>query len=296
MKFRCKISNEGVKILLSLVLSLLKIHDQATVLLSDDYIRLVIISDELIENPRIYIELSSSLLCSEYRIESQHVQNTIIFELSLAIFAKALASGKYSTHSIFKLTKKDGKPYFTMECKASESLLSIDLIHDLPIQLIRVYDFSLYVPPTISKPPIAFTLPKNRILKTLIERLTKINKIVYLIAQAYSSSHKLLEGSSNSSSPGRTIQQQQHASDSVEGRGLAQYGQLKIQADNHNVKIQSFLNNLLISNKLDNIEGDDHVVGDTVKHHPVVVSVYSKKLTSILDYHMIPHLEASLCK
>lgn len=280
MKFRCKISNEGVKILLALVVTISKIHDEATVLLSDDYLRFVIISNQLIENPRIYIELSSALLCSEYRIESQHAQNSIIFDINLNIFAKALSSGKFSTHSIFKLTKKDNKPYFTMECKASESLLSLDLVHDLPIQLVRVYDFSLYVPPTTSKPPISFTLPKNRILKTLVERLTKINKVIFLIAQTYGSNKKTIEGVE--SGPG-----------SIENRGIARYGQLKIQADNYNVKVQSFVNNLLIPTGGDVVADEN---GPTTDKQPVVISVYSKKLSVVLDYHNIPHQEASICK
>jgi hypothetical protein len=309
MKFRCKISNDGIKLLLSILSSFLKIKDTITLLLSDNFIRFAIISDSIVENPRCFIELSTAILCSDYKIESQHPENTIIIEVSLFNLSKALLSGKTSTFSILKLSKKENKPFLTMECKASESLLSIDLTHDIPINLLRIIDLNLYLPPSISKPEIGFILPKGKTFKILIDRLGKLNKVIYLIAQVY-------QGGGGAS--GRTSSVATGGGGwTGNNSGNSKYCQLKLQVENNNVKIQSFVNNLLLSNQLtDNVNGNNHDNGgenkedpeieegrrrnqgrnEGITKDPVVISVHSKKLNLILDYQNIQYHEATLCK
>jgi hypothetical protein len=311
MKFRCKVTNDGLKILNSIVNSLLRIpssssvtgtaSDNVTFVLSEQYLRIAIISENSVENPRAYVELLTQLLCSEYQIESQNENNLILFEINLFLLSKALNSGKYSMNTILKLTKKEGKPYLTMECKAAESLSSVDLFHDIPINLVRVLDFSFFLPPNISKPSIAFQLPKPaKTFKTLVDRMSKLNKILYLVAQSYSSNNN--NGENNSNDSGSAV--------GNNNNNNSRYGQLKLMIENNNVKIQSFVNNLLLSQKLfsssSSSSGTTIVPTTTtssssaspmmITKKPVVISVYSKKFSLILDYQNIAYHEATLCK
>jgi hypothetical protein len=306
MKFRCKISNDGIKLLLSILSSFLKIKDTITLLVSDNFIRFAVISDSIVENPRCFIELSTAILCSDYKIESQHPENTIIIEVSLFLLSKALISGKTSTFSILKLSKKENKPFLTMECKASESLLSIDLTHDIPINLLRMIDLNLYLPPSVSKPEIGFLLPKGKTFRILIDRLGKLNKVIYLIAEVYQGGRGVGVGATPAAptSGGWTG-----------SNGNSKYCQLKLKVENNNVKIQSFVNNLLLSNQLadsgnsssnnndgenkedSDVEGRGRTQGNKgITKDPVVISVHSKKLNLILDYQNIQYHEATLCK
>jgi hypothetical protein len=309
MKFRCKVTNDGLKILNSIVNSLLRIpssssltgtaSDNVTFVLSEQHLRIAIISENSLENPRAYVELLTQLLCSEYQIESQNENNLILFEINLFLLSKALNSGKYSMNTILKLTKKEGKPYLTMECKAAESLSSVDLFHDIPINLVRVLDFSFFLPPNISKPSIAFQLPKPaKTFKILVDRLSKLNKILYLVAQSYSSNNNNNENNNNDS--GAAV-----GNNNNNNNNNSKYGQLKLMIENNNVKIQSFVNNLLLSQKLfssSSSSGTTTVPTTTsssqmmITKKPVVISVYSKKFSLILDYQNIAYHEATLCK
>jgi hypothetical protein len=309
MKFRCKISNDGIKLLLSILSSFLKIKDTITLLVSDNFIRFAVISDSIVENPRCFIELSTAILCSDYKIESQHPENTIIIEVSLFLLSKALLSGKTSTFSILKLSKKENKPFLTMECKASESLLSIDLTHDIPINLLRMIDLNLYLPPSVSKPEIGFLLPKGKTFKILIDRLGKLNKVIYLIAQVYQGGRGVGVGGIGATPAAPT------GGGWTGNNGNSKYCQLKLKVENNNVKIQSFVNNLLLSNQLadsgnsgsNNNDGENKADAEIeergriqgnkgITKDPVVISVHSKKLNLILDYQNIQYHEATLCK
>ncbi len=153
-----------------------KIAERAVVLLSEDIVRLVVIS-ESIETPRCYSELKSSLLFSEYKIESLS-DNTILFEIGLNQLARALASGKYSSQCQIKLAKRDNKPCLCLETKANDSIMSVDVSHDIPIRMMKAAELVFYLPPHVPSPIVALDLPKNKMLKTVVDKMMKFSKHV----------------------------------------------------------------------------------------------------------------------
>ena len=84
--------------------------------------------------------------------------------MTITQLLKALSSGKYSITSLFKLVKRDSKPYLCFETKANESILSVDVIHDIPIKLMKSADIVHHMPPLFPPPTVALDLPKGKVL------------------------------------------------------------------------------------------------------------------------------------
>lgn len=161
MKFRSKISKELLLIFHNIVLNHEKSAKKAIMFLNETLLQITLISDTgFIDTPRCYTVLQVSKLFIEYRIESQS-NNTILFEVAINQLLKALTSGKYSSTSQFKLVKRDNRPYLCFETKASESILSVDVIHDIPIKLMKSADIAYHMPPTVAPPRVALDLPKG---------------------------------------------------------------------------------------------------------------------------------------
>ena len=180
MKFRAKVSKDNLVILLSIVQSFEKISSNATFFLDEQSLRISLLT-ESIDSPKCFAELSASDLFSEYRIESQS-SNTILFEISLTQFSKALASGKVASQSQIKLVKRDGRPCLCFETKADESILSVDVYHDIPLKLLKSTEVIHYLPPEMPPPTVALDIPKGRLLKTIVDKLNKFAKHVQITA------------------------------------------------------------------------------------------------------------------
>lgn len=181
MKFRSRITREGLILFQGLISTLGKLSEVATILLDREFLRCAIISEGNLESARGYLELAVSSLFGDYRIESQS-NNTIAFEVNLSLFTKALNSGKFSSHCVIKLVKRQDKPCLSLEFNGAESVMFVDVCHDIPIKLIRIADLPNITPPQISPPSVALTLPKGKLFKTIIERLTKFSKTLSLTA------------------------------------------------------------------------------------------------------------------
>jgi hypothetical protein len=258
MKFRSRIARDGLTILLNIVTTIHKLGESVTMFLDEGMMRLAVVPDSL-ESPRVYVELNAATLFGEYRIESQQ-QNQVVFECNLSLLIKALTSGKYSSHCIIKLVKRQEKPCLSLEFKASESMISVDICHDIPIKLMRIQDGVLesISPPQISPPKAAFFLPKNKLLRTIIDRLTKFHKIVNL-------------------------------------KAFPQTGKINIQVESSFVKIETVYHGLQSRDFGQQLSDPD---GTDISREPIVanVSVNIKRLVMILDYqNMIVH-DATLCK
>jgi hypothetical protein len=180
MRFRAKISQELLPILYNLTVNLEKICELTVILIDEDYFRVTAIGENQ-ESPRCYAELQSSELFFEYKIESQSA-NTIVFEIGLAQLTKALASGKLATHGQLKLVKRDAKSCLSFETKAHESVLAVDIVHDIPIRLLRTADMIYHQPPVVPSPTVALELPKSKLMKTIIDKMMKFSKFVEIAA------------------------------------------------------------------------------------------------------------------
>jgi HUS1 checkpoint protein len=180
MKFKAKISKELLLVLHGVVSTIEKIGENAAMLLTEDSVRIAVVS-ESIETPRCYSEFKSSMLFSEYKIESQS-DNTILFEIGLSQLSKALGSGKYSSQCQIKLVKRDNKACLCVETKANESIMSVDVLHDIPIRVLKPTEIIHYMPPDIPAPKVALDLPKNKLMKTIVDKMLKFSKHVSITA------------------------------------------------------------------------------------------------------------------
>lgn len=176
MKFKGKISKELLLSLCGVTATFEKIGNNAAIFLNEDSMRIAVISDS-VETPRCYSELKMSSLFLEYKIESQS-DNTILFEIGLSQLSKALASGKYSSHCQMRLVKRDNQPCLCIETKANESVMSVDVSHDIPIRVFKPEEIIHYMPPEVPPPTVALDLPKNKLMKTVIDKMMKFSKHV----------------------------------------------------------------------------------------------------------------------
>lgn len=180
MKFRAKLSKDCLIALYNVILNLEKISSNAILFLNETSIRISLLTDS-IDTTKCYTELNVHKLFLDYRIESQS-SNTILFEIKLNQLSKALLSGKLATQSFLKLVKRDNKPYLSFETKANESILSVDVVHDIPIKLMKSNEIIYHLPPEISPPSVILDIPRGKLLKTILEKLTKFSKYVYITA------------------------------------------------------------------------------------------------------------------
>ena len=180
MKFRAKLSKDCLVALHSIVLTFEKIAGTATIFLDEDSVRICLLC-ESIDAPKCFAELSAQNLFSEYRIESQSA-NTILFEVQLSQLSRALASGRVASNSLLKLVKRDGRACLCFETKADESILSVDVCHDIPIKLMKTNELVHYLPPQMPPPTVALDLPKGKLIKTIIDKMSKFAKHVKITA------------------------------------------------------------------------------------------------------------------
>lgn len=180
MKFRAKITKECLVTLHNVIVTFERIASCATIYLDEESVRISLIS-ESIDSPKCFAELNAINLFSEYRIESQSA-NTILFEINLNQFSKALASGKVATQSQLKLVKREDRPCLCFETKADESILSVDVYHDIPLKLMKSNEMVHFMPPELPQPTVALDLPKGKLIKTIVDKMTKFAKHVQITA------------------------------------------------------------------------------------------------------------------
>lgn len=180
MKFRARISKDLLVSFVQILGTFEKIALDAAIFLSPECVRLAVIS-ESIDNPKCFAELAVGTLFLDYKIESQS-ENTILFEISLQQLSKVLNSGRFSTQSQLKLVKRDGKPCLCFETKADESIMSVDVCHDIPIKLLKSTEVVYYLPPQIPPPSVALDLPRGKLIKTVVDKLNKFSKHIHIVA------------------------------------------------------------------------------------------------------------------
>lgn len=180
MKFRAKLSKESVAVLHGLLSTMEKIAETAAFFLSEDSLKIALVTDSL-DSPRCFAEIRTSLLFVDYKIESQ-TGNTILFEIGLNQFAKALASAKYAALCQLKLVKRDNKPCLCFETTAHDSVVSVNIVHDLPIRVMKVTELVNHSPPQVAPPDVALELPRGKLLKTLMEKLVRFSRHVHVTA------------------------------------------------------------------------------------------------------------------
>lgn len=177
MKFRAKISNPQLISFHGTVIALGKTSSASTIVifLTPDNIRFAAIH-ESIDATRCFAEISATSLCFEYKIESQSA-NTILFEVHVEKLSKILLSGKNSSIIQLKLVKRDNNPYLCFEAKDDKGL-AIDIVHEIPIRLMKSSEISYFMPPNMPKPHVALEIPKTKLFRNIVDRLARFSKTV----------------------------------------------------------------------------------------------------------------------
>lgn len=160
------------------------ISSEALILLEPNCFRVSVLS-EAIENPRAYLEILAEEFFSEFRVESQS-ENRIAFEINFGLFIQALSSGKTASQAVLKLSKRSDtqQPCLAVLLDSQDSVYAVNVVHEVPIKLLKVVDvLPLVSQPDIAPPRVALSLPRKKLLKTVVERLGKLGKVVRLVAQ-----------------------------------------------------------------------------------------------------------------
>ena len=179
MKFRAKLTKDSVTVLIGICQTISKLCANTVILLTDSFIRIAAVPESL-SSSRCFSELLVDSVFEDYKIESLTV-NTILFELNSDLLSKALASGKHSPICQLKLVKRDSKPFLCFEAQTVEGIY-IDVVHDIPITLMKPSDIQYYLPPSVPSPRVCLELPRGRLLKTIIDRLGKLAKQITITA------------------------------------------------------------------------------------------------------------------
>lgn len=181
MKFRALMQKEAVLMIHSITSTLERIGSTAVIFLNQECIRIAVSTDSA-DVPKCYSELDpNTLFPDDYRIESQS-GNTILFEIGLDHLTRALASGKNATQSQIKLVKRGQTPCLCFEAKDPDSL-AVDIIHDIPIKVLKPSDIIYFMPPDVPPPMVALELPRNnKLMRVIIDKMSKISKNVHLSA------------------------------------------------------------------------------------------------------------------
>jgi hypothetical protein len=175
MRFKARIDKEHLITLHTLVSSLERIGTRAAIQICPNFIKISIIFEN-IDAPRCYSEIPTTSLFNECRVESQS-ENAILFEVGLNLLGLALTSGKSSEVCQLKLVKRDGKPCLCFEAQAS---FAVGVLHDIPIKVLPVSDIVYYAPPEVPPPEVALQLPRGRLLRTIVEKMTKFGKTMQI--------------------------------------------------------------------------------------------------------------------
>mgnify|MGYP003385870909 CR=1 FL=1 len=179
MRFKSVISKQNLSILNGIVLALEKISNNAVIFLSPDHMRIALVTDN-IDLPKAFVELRQDIMFAEYHIESLN-DNNLLLKINLNNFSNALASGKNANQSVMKLVKRGETPCLCIETKAKESL-GVDITHDIPISVLRCSEIVHYQPPNVPPPRVSLEIGRNKLFRTVIERMQKLSKYLYFQA------------------------------------------------------------------------------------------------------------------
>eukprot|EP01036_Dinobryon_divergens_P000366 gene366-452_t len=149
MRFRARLSQENVNILIGISNLMERIGKTAVVYLTAEFFRIAVVTDDP-DTPKLFSELKQENMFLDYRIESQS-DNTILFEIGLNHFSRALLSGRNASICLLKLVKRDSKPNLCIETRSLEALV-VDIVHDLPIKILKPSDIVYYMPPIVPPP------------------------------------------------------------------------------------------------------------------------------------------------
>lgn len=153
--------------------SIVKISSLGALALTPEDLRLVLIADR-VETPRCHLELSTAVF-EEYRIESK-ANNCIFFEIGVDFLQQALQSIRGSGGCGLRLVKRNDRPCLAV----SSGGAGMEVCHDIPIKLLFEEDMRHYSPPQVPPPELSLELPRSKLLRVIVDRMSKIDRTLSL--------------------------------------------------------------------------------------------------------------------
>ena len=179
MRLKARIEREPLLNLLTIITSLERVGKRCVLFLTEDKVNIAIVESNA-EALRGYAEISANDIFLDYRIASNN-ENTIMLQLSVDHLSKALASGRNALECTIKLVKRQDQPCLAFEAKASGGL-TVDILHDIPILLMKVTDLHYYLPPPMAPPSVALILNRTKLIRNIIDKMNKFSKTVDITA------------------------------------------------------------------------------------------------------------------
>eukprot|EP01138_Halocafeteria_seosinensis_P015123 gb/GECG01015436.1/.p1 GENE.gb/GECG01015436.1/~~gb/GECG01015436.1/.p1 ORF type:complete len:319 (+),score=25.73 gb/GECG01015436.1/:1-957(+) len=168
MKFRALFEISKFKTFVTVVQSMTKLSEEATLILNRDGLQLH--CEAGANHPlKCFAQLDPSDLWSSFIIESR-ANNVIGLKFDLGTLMHALRGGN-GAHSVsMKLTKKGQTKYLSL---AMEVMQDVGLVinHEVPVRVLAESQLPEYKEPELPSPLASAALPDVRRLKTLVERL-----------------------------------------------------------------------------------------------------------------------------
>lgn len=177
MRFKAKLGNDKLSAFQGVVSALEKVAPKSILLLTAEDLRFCMTDSANTDGLSAFAQLNPEELFMDWRIESQ-TNNIILLEVQLQNILDALNSAKKAPQCQIKLAKRSGQACLCLETRA----LEIDVLHEIPVTLIRASDAAYYNPPPVDRPQVQLTLPMGRGLKNIVDRVKSLSKHLYLKA------------------------------------------------------------------------------------------------------------------
>uniref|UniRef100_A0A6S8CRH6 Checkpoint protein n=1 Tax=Aplanochytrium stocchinoi TaxID=215587 RepID=A0A6S8CRH6_9STRA len=180
MKFRAVLSNDGVKVFLGIAQSLQKLTDECVIHMTEDLFEFRVKPDV---NNNSEIQVFAKFFTeafTDYHIESK-AENKISIVVRVRNLVRAFKSAGQAMEAVFKLTKPDNVPCFSVV--ASEISTCLGVKQDVPItSILSKSGLSEYREPRLPTPDITMEFPDPRNVKAILERMKALDRFVHMEA------------------------------------------------------------------------------------------------------------------
>ncbi|OQR97168.1 hypothetical protein THRCLA_07077 [Thraustotheca clavata] len=129
------------------------------------------------EDIQTFVHLAMAKLFTDVVLESRS-DNNIAFTLSIENFTRALQSGKEASGILLRLLKRDGRSFLSMRART----VDIDIIQNIPIEVLSVASVENHKEPAIPSPNVALEIPSLKSLRTVTDRLKAMQKFLTIEA------------------------------------------------------------------------------------------------------------------
>lgn len=153
--------------------SIARISSLGALALTPEELRLLLIAERL-ETPRCHLEVRTAIF-DEYRLESQ-AKNCIFCDIGVDFLQQALQSIRGSDGCELRLVKRGDRPCLAVMSGGA----GMEVCHDIPIRLLLAEDMLHYSPPQVPPPEISLELPRSKLLRVIVDRMSRIDRAMSL--------------------------------------------------------------------------------------------------------------------